>query len=149
MISVSSVPPNLDESSLNTAMLAVKNQESWCPKLKDIPHYELQTLLSIAIRAFLTAGVVSPKPAARPNKPKGPAKTDSKRTRVLQRDKYICYLCNKLIPEVEASIDHVIPKARGGKNGFNNLRAAHKDCNFRKGDMSLSEYRALYPIVAA
>ena len=137
------VPANLDEKSLTAAMESVRAQAGWCPRIAEIPHYELQTLLSIGIRTFLTNwSGQSPQTAAAPAKrPKGPAQQPSVRTRVLQRDGYICYLCNKPIAKPDSSIDHVIPKAKGGKNGMDNLRAAHKECNFRKADMSLDEYR--------
>lgn len=142
-------PPNLDEAQLSVATAAVRDQK-WCKHLADIPHYELQTLLGIGIRAYLA---VAPTPAERParsatpaRKPKGPARTDSKRLQVLKRDGYVCYLCELPIAKGEESLDHVVPRARNGSSSLDNLRAAHKACNRRKGQMSLDEYRAKYPV---
>ena len=144
MIGISPVPPNLDEASLTEAMNAVREQQAWCPKLAEIPHYELQTLLSIAIRTFWKAQ------NARPHQPvKSPTKSSpssSKKNAILRRDRFICYLCEKPIRHGQESVDHVIPKSKGGDHSPSNLRAAHTDCNFRKADMSLEEYRALYPM---
>lgn len=51
------------------------------------------------------------------------------RLQVLQRDLHICQHCGGEATEV----DHVIPKAAGGKDDLDNLVAACKPCNSRKG----------------
>jgi 5-methylcytosine-specific restriction endonuclease McrA len=151
MTAVPVIPTNLDEHALNQAVSAVRKQSAWCPKVGEIPHYELQTLLSIGIRAYWQSqGTLARQPMLDiPKKPKGPSRTPSTRQRVLQRDKNVCYLCEKKIDLRDASVDHVIPKSKGGTNSMGNLRAAHKDCNFLKGDMSLDDYRKLYPVLKA
>lgn len=37
------------------------------------------------------------------------------------------------------TVDHIIPKASGGKNTFENCVASCKPCNNRKGDCSCKE----------
>ena len=57
---------------------------------------------------------------------------------VMVRDNFTCVYC----PENRKSklnIDHVIPRAKGGKNTFENTVCSCKKCNSYKGDMSLSE----------
>lgn len=57
---------------------------------------------------------------------------------VMVRDNFTCVYC----PEDRRSklnIDHVIPRAKGGKNTFENTVCSCKKCNSYKGDMSLSE----------
>jgi 5-methylcytosine-specific restriction endonuclease McrA len=49
---------------------------------------------------------------------------------VLARDKHICYLCGKRGAD---SVDHAYPRAYGGTDDLNNLKAAHLQCNRRKG----------------
>jgi hypothetical protein len=146
-------PANLDESRLNAAVAAVREQV-WCPSVAQVPTYELQTLLSIAIRAYWKAVEPPPRkptpaPAPRPQpsrRVKGPAQMPSKREQVLSRDNRVCYHCEKPIPKYEESIDHVVARARGGTNDMGNLRAAHKLCNRRKGHLSLEEYLLKYPL---
>ena len=45
-----------------------------------------------------------------------------------------CHLCGGQIIDGEWSIDHVIPRSKGGTHDLWNLRPAHKRCNFSKGN---------------
>lgn len=57
------------------------------------------------------------------------------RRAVLARDAHRCVYCT-----VRAdTIDHVIPRSRGGRNEWTNVVAACARCNHRKGDRLLSE----------
>jgi len=66
--------------------------------------------------------------------------TYSKRM-VLERDKYVCQYCTKHLTSSTATIDHVLPKARGGKSSFENCVAACEPCNKGKADKPLSHTR--------
>lgn len=45
-----------------------------------------------------------------------------------------CKLCNEPIVSFrDSSIDHIIPRSKGGRKG-NNLQLAHRLCNSNKGD---------------
>ncbi|BCJ41662.1 hypothetical protein GCM10010168_53400 [Actinoplanes ianthinogenes] len=59
---------------------------------------------------------------------------------VFERDAWTCGLCDEPInPDLRfpdrwsASIDHVVPLARGGSHTLDNLQAAHLTCNTSKG----------------
>ena len=53
------------------------------------------------------------------------------RVEILKRDGYICYLCGG---DGADSVDHLIARVHGGSTfDRENLRAAHKVCNSRKG----------------
>lgn len=63
------------------------------------------------------------------------------RDEILNRDKWICGICTEDIdksltwPHPEyASIDHIIPLAKGGEHSRKNVQAAHYRCNCRKKD---------------
>ena len=58
----------------------------------------------------------------------------SKRTRfeVLRRDNHACRYCGAIAPDVQLTIDHVIPQSLGGSDRPDNLVAACKDCNSGK-----------------
>lgn len=66
------------------------------------------------------------------------------RQRVLARDSWTCYLCQRPIRRdlvwphpLSASVDHVIPVSAGGSDDLSNLRATHWHCNAEKGDRLL------------
>lgn len=42
----------------------------------------------------------------------------------------------------DATVDHIIPKARGGKNSHSNYALACRRCNHAKGDRSVAEFLA-------
>ena len=50
------------------------------------------------------------------------------------RDGNICQYTGRKLKREEISIDHVVPKSRGGKNTWKNLVVTSKDLNSRKGD---------------
>lgn len=58
----------------------------------------------------------------------------SKRLRfeILRRDNHTCRYCGRTPPEVEVTVDHVLPTALGGTDDANNLVTACKDCNSGK-----------------
>lgn len=56
---------------------------------------------------------------------------------VLVRDKFKCAYCGTR--QERLSIDHIIPKSRGGKTNFENCVAACKACNLRKGGRTPNE----------
>lgn len=63
----------------------------------------------------------------------------SKRMRfeVLRRDDHTCQYCGQAAPDVKITVDHVKPKALGGKDSPDNLVAACVDCNAGKSSVNL------------
>jgi 5-methylcytosine-specific restriction endonuclease McrA len=59
------------------------------------------------------------------------------RAGVLVRDGHRCAYCGR----AASTIDHVLPRSRGGANGWLNTVAACGGCNQRKGDRTPSEAR--------
>lgn len=57
------------------------------------------------------------------------------RVGILQRDNYQCRYCGKKA----VTVDHVIPKSKGGTENSDNLVACCKSCNSIKGTKSLDE----------
>ena len=58
------------------------------------------------------------------------------RKNVLRRDRHRCQYCRS---NDRLTIDHVIPKSRGGKDTWENLVAACVPCNNRKGSRTPEE----------
>lgn len=58
--------------------------------------------------------------------------TDFKK-RLWRRGHY-CGICSEPIDSIdEATVDHIVPRARGGSNREDNLQLAHADCNSERG----------------
>ena len=54
---------------------------------------------------------------------------------IAARDGYICFICKQPFGKKEKpTIDHWIPISKGGGWAIDNLKLAHKQCNFWKGD---------------
>ncbi|MFD2649309.1 HNH endonuclease [Devosia albogilva] len=47
---------------------------------------------------------------------------------------WICSICGKVCSPATGTIDHHIPRSKGGSNAAGNLRWAHKSCNQKKAD---------------
>lgn len=61
------------------------------------------------------------------------------RHNVLWRDRNTCQYCGDIFDDKELTLDHIVPKSRGGPNTWTNIVAACKDCNQRKGDKTPQE----------
>jgi hypothetical protein len=58
---------------------------------------------------------------------------------VLSRDGCACQYCGRTLTSAELTLDHVLPRSRGGKTTWENVVAACKLCNHRKGDRTPAE----------
>jgi len=59
------------------------------------------------------------------------------RKNILRRDAYKCAYCGR--SDLQLTIDHIVPKARGGDDSWENLISACTRCNNRKGDRTPEE----------
>lgn len=67
---------------------------------------------------------------------------------VLVRDNYTCVYCGVTLGEVQKgkvmsksdlTIDHIVPKSRGGRDTWTNTACACASCNHKKGDLMPNE----------
>lgn len=56
------------------------------------------------------------------------------RKNILLRDRYSCQFCGRVLPAHELTLDHVIPRSRGGHTDWDNLVGCCHSCNNLKGD---------------
>jgi 5-methylcytosine-specific restriction endonuclease McrA len=61
------------------------------------------------------------------------------RKNILLRDRNTCQYCSVLLPAGELTLDHVVPRSRGGLSTWENLVACCHSCNRRKGNRLLAE----------
>jgi 5-methylcytosine-specific restriction endonuclease McrA len=62
---------------------------------------------------------------------------DLSRKNILKRDNHRCQYCGK--KTLDITIDHIMPKSRGGIDTWDNLVAACVRCNNRKGNRTPDE----------
>ena len=67
---------------------------------------------------------------------------------MLVRDNYTCIYCgvkpgmsvkDKIVSRADMTIDHILPRSRGGKDTWTNTASACSTCNHRKGDRMPNE----------
>ena len=58
---------------------------------------------------------------------------------VFKRDNNFCQYCGVKCNSKNISVDHIIPKSKGGKNTWSNLVTACFSCNNKKGSKTLDE----------
>lgn len=61
------------------------------------------------------------------------------RRNVFKRDRFTCQYCNRQPGHDELTIDHVIPRSKGGESSWANCVLACIQCNSKKADYSLEE----------
>jgi 5-methylcytosine-specific restriction endonuclease McrA len=65
-------------------------------------------------------------------------RAESRRTlyevlRVEHAGKVPCFCCGKHVPPLDATLEHVIPLSRGGRDVLGNYAISHSACNQRRG----------------
>lgn len=61
------------------------------------------------------------------------------RRNIFARDKSVCQYCGRKFHRVDLTIDHVIPRSRGGLDTWENLVLACSGCNLKKRDRTPEE----------
>jgi 5-methylcytosine-specific restriction endonuclease McrA len=61
------------------------------------------------------------------------------RKNILLRDRNTCQFCGNSFPASELTLDHVMPRSRGGRSSWENLVACCYACNNSKGDRTPEE----------
>jgi 5-methylcytosine-specific restriction endonuclease McrA len=61
------------------------------------------------------------------------------RKNILLRDRNTCQFCGSVFPSAELTLDHVVPRSRGGSSCWENLVACCYTCNNTKGDRTPEE----------
>ena len=61
------------------------------------------------------------------------------RKNVIWRDNFVCQYCNNKFSIDDLTMDHIVPRSRGGQKTWDNIVASCMRCNQKKGDLLLSE----------
>lgn len=94
---------------------------------EDAPLFELHTVSDV----FYVPGIIYinvPKPLILPDV------LPLNKKNLYMRDKGICAYCGEWITFSKATVDHIVPKSRGGKHRWKNVVLSCMPCNTKKGD---------------
>lgn len=61
------------------------------------------------------------------------------RRNIFERDRNTCQYCGKRVSKCDLTLDHVVPRSRGGRDSWENLVLACVPCNVRKGNRTPEE----------
>lgn len=64
-------------------------------------------------------------------------KVNLNRQNIFRRDDHVCIYCGS---KEKLTLDHVIPKSKGGNNNWDNLVTCCGNCNVKKGDKDLDSF---------
>jgi 5-methylcytosine-specific restriction endonuclease McrA len=65
------------------------------------------------------------------------------RKNILLRDRNSCQYCGEVLASSDLTLDHVVPRSRGGLSTWENLVACCHNCNRRKGSHMLHEIQEM------
>lgn len=63
----------------------------------------------------------------------------TRRMRVYRRDNGRCRFCGVALPRADFTLDHLLPRSKGGPDWDINLVVACSSCNNQKGDMTIED----------
>ena len=66
-------------------------------------------------------------------------KASASRQNIFKRDQYCCQYCGIDLNNKDATVDHVIPKCKGGSSTWINMVASCRACNLFKGSKTPKE----------
>ena len=61
------------------------------------------------------------------------------RFNILARDRFQCQYCASNLTNKEATLDHIVPRSKGGKTSWENVVCCCKTCNVKKGAKTLDQ----------
>lgn len=68
-----------------------------------------------------------------------PRRVTFTRSNLYRRDAFTCQYCGVALPGQDLTIEHVLPRSRGGPTTWENCVAACEDCNGRKANLTPQE----------
>lgn len=71
-------------------------------------------------------------------------KTPLNRQNVYRRDNHTCVYCGNK-DQGKLTLDHVVPRSKGGKDTWDNLVTSCYDCNQEKADLTIEEWGREHP----
>ena len=62
------------------------------------------------------------------------------RKNIYMRDNHTCQYCGEKLKAIDLTLDHILPKSRGGRSDWQNMVTCCRRCNFQKDDRTPEEW---------
>ncbi len=63
-----------------------------------------------------------------------------KKELIAERDGRLCFYCRRVFELEFMTLDHLVPKTRGGSNHISNLVLSCSPCNYKKGHVDVVSF---------
>jgi 5-methylcytosine-specific restriction endonuclease McrA len=110
--------------------------DEWIEYSKMVEQKTLPVIHSVNVDFIVPEVIVLPNYLRKPQHGK---KLRYSRASIFKRDGHACQYCGGVKPRNELTVDHIIPKSRGGRSNWLNITTACKPCNWKKADRTPDE----------
>lgn len=107
---------------------SVHEFESWV----QLPLRDGDPMITTYMSGFRAPEIIVLESDGKPNRRR--TKIAFSRKNLIRRDNHTCQYCGSVTSDSKMTIDHVVPKSKGGTSAWTNCVAACLPCNFRKGN---------------
>lgn len=120
--------------------------DRYCPKCHHVCLVVMDGRGGLACSVCAEPWTTSPPPMPKPfvRYSKLPSRLSPKLKTIGNRDNWTCHLCRLPVDpngagERQPSVDHLVPRSKGGRNANSNLALAHRGCNMARADGPLPQ----------
>jgi 5-methylcytosine-specific restriction endonuclease McrA len=110
---------------------ATYSLEEWVEYSRQSDATDLPVLRSATVNIIVPEVIVVPSYLRKPEHGK---KLKYSRMSIFRRDNFKCQYCGDEKKRPDLTVDHIIPKSRGGRSSWTNIATACKKCNWKKAD---------------
>jgi 5-methylcytosine-specific restriction endonuclease McrA len=123
------------DSSYNTYDI-----EEWISYSSVMNQNDLPVIKSAKVDLIVPEVIVLPNYIRKPHHGK---RLRYSRMSIFRRDNFTCQYCGIEFKRNELTVDHIVPKSKGGRSTWLNIVTACKPCNWKKADRTPEEAKML------
>jgi 5-methylcytosine-specific restriction endonuclease McrA len=112
------------------------NIDEWISYSSMVEQDKLPVLRSSKVNLIVPEVITLPNYFRKPNHGK---RLRYSRTSIFKRDGFICQYCGQEFSRSDLTVDHIIPRSKGGKSTWLNIVTACRPCNWTKADRTPEE----------
>ncbi len=110
--------------------------QEWIKYSSEVSQTELPIIRSQTLNLIVPEVVILPTYLRKPSHSK---RLRYSRISIFKRDNWKCMYCNNTFSRQDLTVDHILPKSKGGRSTWLNIVSACKPCNWKKADRTPEE----------